>query len=84
MLRHYKVDGCTRTTPTTAGSTLRRDMLSSRVVRSSETCNCLTRQALVIRLQYLGDGEADQHVVGLERRGRSPPTLYKRTIRFSS
>ena len=32
----------------------------------------------MIRLQYLATGEADQRVVGLERRVRSPPTLKKK------
>ena len=33
-------------------------------------------------MQYHAIGEADQRVVGLERRGRSPTTIYERTIGF--
>ena len=44
--------------------------------------NSLTREALVTRQQYLAIGEADQRVVGLERRGRSPPTMSKKKSGF--
>ena len=75
-----KGDGYTRAAPTTAGSTLRRDMLSSRVVKDDKSSH--STGVGDIRLQRLAMGKAEQCVVGTERRGRSPPPIYKKRIGF--